>query len=162
MPGMIPEGSPEEARNIDAFASFIYCARRATSALSVELDRRGIGPDEVNEWMLLRLLQTDGGTQINKLAFDLAMDKKDILRITERMMNDGLIGFSDGEDTPRYRRTIAITDAGQTKLASHEGTISEVADDAASVMPAGRMVSFARAVMSLTRGLKRIQKDKVD
>jgi len=159
MAGMIPEGAPEEARNIDAFASMVYSARRALATVNGELERRGMSLDDANDWMLLRLLQVEGSNQINKLAFELAMEKKQILRQTERIMNDGLIVFTDTEDTPRFRRTIAITETGQAKLAAYESSVTAVAEDAVGVVPGPRMIGIAKGIMSLSRGLKKLQKD---
>ncbi|GAB5468130.1 MAG: hypothetical protein Kilf2KO_11600 [Rhodospirillales bacterium] len=155
---MIPQEQADDARAIDAMASFAYSARRATSTINQELGRVDMDASAVNEWLVLRLMQIEGASALNKMAFELAIERPVMLRLASQMDEEGLIVFIDSPSVGRFQRTATITERGQTKLATYETKAVAAAEQISKALPKSRMIGFAKAVMGLARRLKQINK----
>ncbi|MEO1192368.1 MAG: hypothetical protein AAFY02_11470 [Pseudomonadota bacterium] len=152
---MIPTEQPDEARDIDALATFVYSARRATATVNTELAKHGMETEDVNEWLVLRLLQVEGASALNKLAWELALARPAMMRLAGRMDTDGLIVYTDSPDVGRFKREATITERGVTKLSEYEGKAQEIAVPATEALPKSKMIGFSKAIMALSRKMRK-------
>ncbi len=149
------EATQEEVKAEDAFAGFIFSARRATSLLNSNMRQRGMSSDDINDWLTLRLLQAEGPTQLNKIAWSLALERKDMLGNADRLQAAGLVDFADESSIIRFHQTVAITEKGQQKLTSYEDGLAGLAKEVAKIVSAPRLLSYSRDVGRVARGLSR-------
>jgi len=152
---MIPEGKPGAASVIDSFASFVYTARRATATVNTGAERLGISAEDINFWLILRVLRVEGSQRINNLAWQLVLSKTQMLGLIDTLEREKLIVYEDPETLVQFQRKISISETGQGRLVILEDRFQSISEDFQEAMRPDQMARIARVITRVIRHFKK-------